>query len=153
MKIFRFVVSLRVWHPSLTIEAISTELGMVCKGSLSLEKDGRHPIYPKSKFPGSLTYWRSEGLSGEDRQIVDVIQEFIHRLRPKSSFLDSLNASGGTLELFVGWFQSKRAGGEVFGHDLLADLGKLHINLALDVYGTSEEPDDLDYASAYENPD
>jgi hypothetical protein len=68
------------------------------------------------------TYWSSEGRSGEDSELVEVLEEYIAELEPHASFLSSFCASEGRVELFVGWFASLRSGGEIIRHNLLKRL-------------------------------
>ena len=46
---------------------------------------------------------------------------------------------GGSTELFVGWFL-ERDGGDVFPHRLLTELGKLGLDLSLDIYPERHRP-------------
>ena len=43
-------------------------------------------------------------------------------------------ATGGSVEFFVGWFM-ERSDGEVLDCDLMQELARLQISIALDVYG------------------
>lgn len=138
VRIFRFVVNFRLWHPALSLEAISTEFGTVLK-----LKDDFVPGRGIKRGMPPLTYWSSESASGEDEHFIAVIRRFVELLESKASFLEDLATKGGQSELFVGWFQSRRGGGVVVPSDLLGRLGKLRVDLSLDVYGTGEEPDDL----------
>ena len=140
MKMFRFAVSLRIWHPTIDLGAIANELGMVSRPSIAA---GSGIYYP--------TCFCSERQCGHDEQILDVIEGLVKELHPKAAFLNEITEGGGRIELFIGWFQSTRGGGEIFNSDLLARLGSLHIDLAFDVYGTNEEPDDLHHFIAEAN--
>src|SRR5450432_3247062 len=134
MRIFRFTISLRLRHPVLTSAEISAALGMTPKRQARVAT--RRAV--SDDFGGTAgateTYWSSEGRSGEDSQLLQVLEAFIAELEPHAPFLSSFRASGGRVELFVGWFASRRSGGDEIGYDLLKQLGDLQIDLSFDVY-------------------
>ena len=103
VRIFRFVVNFWLWHPALSVEAISTEFGPVLK-----LKDDFVPDRGIKRGMPPLTYWISKSFIGEDEQFIEVIRRFVELLESKASFLEDLATKGGQSELFVGWFQSSR---------------------------------------------
>jgi hypothetical protein len=140
MRIFRFTINLRLWHPVLKSAEISAALGMTPKPRVATRR--AVPDDFGGTAGATYTYWSSEGRSGEDSQLLQVLEAFIAELEPHAPFLSSFRASGGRVELFVGWFASRRSGGDVIGYDLLKQLGDLQIDLSFDVYSGHEEPDD-----------
>ena len=140
MKIFRFAVNLRLWHPTLDPETITTEMGI----SPNIQRRVVSSFADTTSVPDSgwETYWASGHRSGEDLQLLDVLAGYAEELKEHAPFIASLRSTGGRAELFVGWFASTRAGGPVIGHDLLRRFGELQVDLSLDVYGTGEQPDD-----------
>jgi hypothetical protein len=97
MEIFRFAVSLRLSHPTITPDEITCELGI-------------EPRHARTKPQGGF-YWCSEKESGEDEGLIAVIDKFLDLLTPHAAFLRSFKSTGGTADLFVGWFTSQRSGG------------------------------------------
>jgi|HubBroStandDraft_6_1064221.scaffolds.fasta_scaffold604445_3 hypothetical protein len=120
MEIFRFAVSLRLSHPTITPDEITSELGI-------------RPRHAALKSQGGF-YWCSEQESGEDEQLIIAIDKFLDLLTPHGAFLLSYRSTGGTIELFVGWFTSQRSGGAILPADRLAEMGALGVDLSLDVY-------------------
>jgi hypothetical protein len=120
MEIFRFAMSLRLSHPTITPDEITSELGI-------------KPRHVRSKSRGGF-YWCSEQESGEDEEFITVIDKFLDLLTPHGAFLRSYKSTGGTIELFVGWFPFQRSGGATLLADCLAEMGALGVDLSLDVY-------------------
>ena len=64
----------------------------------------------------------------------DVIHDFTHsRLKKIEPLLKEIRLTGGCSEFYLSWFVDQNAG-VVFACDLLAELARLHIDLALDLY-------------------
>jgi hypothetical protein len=119
MEIFRFAVSLRLWHPTVTPDEITSQLG----------------IKPRiSRLKSGATFWCSDSEKGEDSELIPVIDKFLGLLGPHAQFLQNFVMTGGRAELFVGWFTSSRSGGETLPADLLGKMGALGVGLSLDVY-------------------
>jgi len=142
MRIFRFTINLRLRHPQMDSAEVSTALGMSPKRQARAAPQLADSDHLGGAAGTTETYWSSEGRSGEDSELVQVIEEYITELEPHASFLASFCASGGCLELFVGWFASSRSGGEIIRHDLLKRFGDLHVDLSFDAYSGVGEPDD-----------
>jgi hypothetical protein len=119
MEIFEFAVSLRLWHPTITPDELSAELGM--KPRVERIKSGAN-------------YWCSDSKKGKDSELILAIEEFLGLLEPHAIFLRRFVATGGRAEQFVGWFTSQRSGGESLPAELLSRLGALGLDLSLDVY-------------------
>jgi hypothetical protein len=119
MEIFRFALSLRLWHPTTTPDEISAELGI-------------EPRHAQVKAGGS--YWCSDQDQGEDGELIPAIEKFLKLLAPHAEFLRRFRSTGGTVELFVGWFTSQRSGGCPLPADLLQLMGVLGVDLSLDIY-------------------
>jgi hypothetical protein len=120
MEIFRFAVSLRLSHPTITPDEITSELGV-------------KPRHARTKPQGGF-YWCSDSEKGEDNELISAIDKFLDLLEPHARFLHNFRSTGGTVELFVGWFTSQRSGGVELPADRLAEMGALGIDLSLDVY-------------------
>ncbi len=120
MEIFRFAVSLRLSHPTITPDEITSELGI-------------KPRHARTKSRGGF-YWCSEQESGEDGALITAIDKFLDLLTPHAAFLRNFKSTGGTIELFVGWFTSQRPGGVELPADRLGEMGTLGVDLSLDVY-------------------
>jgi hypothetical protein len=124
METFRFAASLRLSHPTITPDEITSELGI-------------QPRHACIKSGGGF-YWCSEQLSGDDGGLIIAIDKFLDLLAPHAAFLRSFRSTGGTAELFVGWFTAQRSGGATLPADRLAEMGALGVDLSLDVYAPDE---------------
>jgi hypothetical protein len=120
VEIFRFAVGLRLSHPTITPDEITSELGI-------------NPRHARARSRGGF-YWCSEQERGEDEEFISAIDKFLDLLTPHAAFLRSFKSTGGTAELFVGWFTSARSGGATLPADRLAEMGALGIDLSPDVY-------------------
>lgn len=126
---FKFEVSLRLWHPVMSADDISANLGMAPTtrwdtGSVS---DQGHIQ--------RMTYWTCRLRQGSGNLAVS-LTKLVQDLEPKRQFLREIEATGGRSELFVGVFLDGNAG-ELLPANLLRTIGELRIDLALDIYGPS----------------
>jgi hypothetical protein len=125
-----FDISLRLWHPIMTAVGISTRLDLASTiewdvGSIS--SSGR---------PREATYWSHRVVESQTGSVSTRIFEFLEELGPRRSFLKEVEATGGHVEFFVGIFLDHSAG-ELFSWEVLQALGEAHIDLALDIYGST----------------
>jgi hypothetical protein len=135
MKIFRFKTRIRIWHPQIGSDEITVALGIEPQPAVPR----RRPVPPERRIA-----WGSETLAGEDSEILTVFENYLDRLESSAEFLENITRTGGRIEIFVGWFASKRSGGVEISHSLMKRFGDLHVGLSVDVYSTDEEPDDSD---------
>jgi len=84
----------------------------------------------------SETHW-SARLSGDHEQtdMVATVTAWLDKLEDRKPFIDRLVDSGGTMELFIGWFSDGNSA-ERFLWPTLQRLSELRINLSIDVYGS-----------------
>jgi hypothetical protein len=128
METFRFAIRFRLWHPTITPDEISAELG----------------IQPRHSFVKTRgAYWCSDGEEGKGDEFLPAIDRFLDLLEPHAEFLRSFKSTGGTAELSVGWFTVQRSGGAILLSDRLAEMGALGVDLSLDVYAPDSDLDNL----------
>jgi hypothetical protein len=85
------------------------------------------------------TYWSALLSAEEGVALSRSLRRVCDQLKHHADFLSGIRRTGGRVELFVGWFSGFNSG-DVFDHQLLRDLGRLGIDLALDVYGEVAPP-------------
>lgn len=128
----KYKVSLRITHPDIGSEKISSELGLVPKISYTV---GDKKVTPKGgEIPGfrKETYWCHEFTIHEEPLEI-ALAKFNKILAEKKEFLARISETGGCSEYFIGWFLSKNSG-FVLKHDFLQDCSNLKINLTFDAY-------------------
>ena len=139
MDIFRFSTNLRLHHPTMSPDEISTALGMTPKRAWQVGHERVTPNGMKLEGVYRDTYWSSSGRSGEDSQLLDTMDSDLSQLEGKKAFLDTFVATGGRVTYYISWFASDRSGGSSLSWSLLEKLAELKIDLALDVYSHREE--------------
>lgn len=138
MQTYSFVVSLRIWHPFIDPDDISSKLSVQPSAHF---RAGERRQTPKGQlldgnWPES--YWNADLLSyGEclshNRTIETVVADYIETLRPHQPFLLQLRTDGGRV-LIQASSHSKRNYALEFSPDMLSALCSLGVGFAHDVY-------------------
>jgi hypothetical protein len=131
---YRFELSLRLRHPRITAEQISAGLNLTPRyswtvGQPRLRRDGVEITHSNAE-----TYWSLRVENGS-ADLVSAIDTAVTQLEERRAFIQEFLNSGGSIDLFIGWFLLGQSGGESLPSELLHRLGTLGIDLALDVYG------------------
>jgi hypothetical protein len=129
----RIALSLRLIHPQLSSNELNKKVGLVPKRHWDVgdvRTDGKgNPLAgrnPESYCTYALVSWTRGDLEEELTRAVSL-------LTPKMKALNELASSGGTNEIFVGLIFKSNTG-HTLPWQLLAELGKLTLNVALDIY-------------------
>ena len=131
---YQYRISLRVHHPSMTLEKITEAIGIEPKNSWNAGEERRTPRETRLTGVNRGTYWTSEITSGSwPLELNEAIHEALRGLVRYKSFLHQIRTEGGTVELFIGWFFDDQSG-DVLTHQCLALAGDLQIDLSFDVY-------------------
>ena len=135
MNGFEFSLSLRIEHPGMSPQDISTALSLTprtswCAGDPRRSPEGR---VLDGRYP--TTYWSCNLDHPPGESLSECLGRSAETLAPHAEFLRTIRSTGGRCEFFVGWF-SGRNSGELLGCHLLCKLCELQIDLALDVYGS-----------------
>jgi hypothetical protein len=80
---------------------------------------------------GKLLHFRH--CAGSDGEVADCLADTVERLAEHAEFFRNLKATGGSAMFYVFWYPNGDTG-DVFGADLLAQMGRLGIDLGLNVY-------------------
>jgi hypothetical protein len=96
------------------------------------------PKNKKLKGINKQTYWaaelhREKNLLSRKTGLEDFLTEQLGRLKKMEKYFRHIRKTGGRIEFFVGLFCDKNMGVEV-PSSLLAAMGKLGIDLSLDIY-------------------
>jgi hypothetical protein len=130
---FDFAVSLRIVHPDIDPAVVSAALSMAPKYSW---KAGDPRVTPKGNPLGGTrkeSYCTFDVARGGDGEVAERLAEAIERLAEHREFLGKLKATGGSAMFYVFWYPNGDTG-EIFGADLLAQMGRLGIDLGLNVF-------------------
>jgi hypothetical protein len=135
---FRYKVSFRISHPVIDPDEISMQLALQPKTSWKAGDVRKTPKGTLLEGRYELSYWTYPVSCQSSQSLTNLLEDFTIALEPHRDFLVNLNATGGRLEYFVGWF-SGRNSGAVFESALLSKIASLQIDLALDVYYEIDE--------------
>jgi hypothetical protein len=127
---YTFDISLRLWHPSMTAEEISSRLSLASTVQWDVGS------FSGAGRPREATYWSHRLAESQTGSIAIFIERYVEWLGPRGRFLNEVRMTGGRVEFFVGLFLDGSAG-ELFSWKLLRALGEAHIDLALDVYDST----------------
>lgn len=116
-------------------DTITSTLGMLPKFEWRVGDPRRASAHRPVGDVCQESYWCGPSSKGEDEELSATLREQLDYFETKKDFFDSLVASGGEAEFFVGWFMGSQPGGTTLGSDLLRRMAALHIALSLDVYG------------------
>jgi hypothetical protein len=127
-----FKVSFRITHPTIDSSTIDSKLMLTPKFSYTV---GEKKITPKGTEIDGIrnnSFWCHE-FSDCDENFESSLKKFNKLLGEKSLFLKSLSDTGGTLEYFVGWFQSGNSG-FVLDVELISQIADMGIQLSFNIY-------------------
>lgn len=134
---YQYVISLRIWHPTMPHEDISAAVGRTPGQCWSV---GDPRMSAKGKPLGGFrdsTYWRgqlTERTGFNDLFSVEqALASQADALAPLATFFSTLRAEGGGAELFVGLFSSENMMLDL-GLDLMTQLLKNSLTICLDYY-------------------
>jgi hypothetical protein len=135
MNTQRCTISLRIWHPTKPADVIVDGVGITPKIT---QTAGDKRTTPKGKELGGIyesSYCSFPLLSTEksDSSVSDGLLSAIKMIDNCGCFFDEINQTGGKVEIFLGIFFHSNSGDEIH-HDTLSDLGRLGVNLSLDLY-------------------
>jgi len=136
MNPYRFRVSFRIWHPALASEDVEASLKLKARHKWTVGMPRRTTAGETLDGSYDATYC-SFDMEGGENDLPGALSRSLERLQPHAAALHRLTDTGGRLEFFVGWF-FEGSPGEEFPAALLAELGKLHINLSMAFYPGEE---------------
>jgi len=135
---YKYSVSLRVSHPTVNPDTITQKLGLQPFRKWMAGEARSTPKGTKLKGINRETFWaaelhRGKSLLSQKMALEDFLAEQLVRLKKVEKYFRHIRTTGGRIEFFVGLFCEKNMGAEV-PSSLLAAMGKLGIDLSLDIY-------------------
>lgn len=130
---FRYAISLRVHGLGFDPQAVSNELQLPMTASW---RTGDARVTPRGRRLGGRrtdTYCCLKIASGDDGQLAQSLVAASAKLMRHELFLHRLREAGATMYFYVFWYPNGDTG-EVFPTSLLLELGRLGIDLGINVY-------------------
>jgi hypothetical protein len=142
MQNYSFRTSVRIWHPSIDPDLISTELGLQPRHSAMAGQPRRTPKGRPLDGVYSESYWWCEPwergeVASTDLLIEDSIAEVVELLSPHKAFLNRLRAEGGRILLWVSSYSNRNYAFEV-PPELLRQCADLTLTFAHDVFPVTQ---------------
>lgn len=142
MSPYQYVISLRIWHPTIPEEDISKIVGRKAKHSWTA---GSPRISPKGNPLGGLrdsTYWTTELTTGtlisDPIEVEQALTGFANDLAPLSEFFNGIRGDGGKVEFFVGLFGDGNIVVDL-APSLMGRLAQAGLSICLDYYPWKRE--------------
>src|SRR5438874_2056178 len=101
MHPFRYSVHVRLQHPSMDPDLISSEMG---EQPFRKWQAGKRKTNPRGDLIGGVnrhTYWCSHGIRGEGHDLIETLESELLKLENKKEFLVDFNSTGGKIILYV----------------------------------------------------
>lgn len=137
---YRFRVSVRLRHPSENLTALSEQLGLEPSRSWFA---GERRTTPRGE-PLDGLWDHSYSTMPVDVENDDGLEAALERmasfLSGNAQALEQHVSSGGSIELFIGYFQEGFNSGFSLSAELMSKYAALGVNLDFDVYGQGNEP-------------
>jgi hypothetical protein len=135
---YTYTVSLRVNHPKIDPAIITDNIRIKPLWSWMVGQPRSTPQGDKLSGIYEDTYWTAKlhvqkRRSSRKLSLEDFLSEQIERLKVSERFFKHIRRTGGQIAFFVGIFCDKNSGVEI-PSTLLASMGKLGIDLLLDIY-------------------
>ena len=135
---YRYSVSLRISHPTINPDTLSKRLGLQPSRKWMAGERRSTPKGDELKGINKETYWtadlhREKSLLSRKMALEDFLAKQLVRLKKVEKYFRHIQKTGGRIEFFVGLFCDKNMGAEI-PSSMLAAMGKLGIDLSLDIY-------------------
>lgn len=134
MHPYRYKISLRVTHPSLSHQEISTVLGREPRIGWTVGDSRVTPHGHALEGVRKESYWSVSLMEGHSEALIEqALAQCVEPLERHRTFLSRLKEDGGRAELFIGLFGERNFGLEL-PPDLLGNCSRLGLALSLDIY-------------------
>ena len=135
-----FQMTLAIRHPSIDPNDISRALSLSPSRQTRVGQQRVTPTGELLKGTYQFSSWGHAFDTSTVTDLTDLLPSVIDRLTPHATYFWDLVREGGSVELFCGVFAAGNWD-ESFHHSLLRRLAELAIDLRLDVYPKSDEPE------------
>lgn len=126
-------VALRVFHPDIAPERVSSALGISPQHAWKAGEPRKTPkgeplpgVYPSS-------YWSFRRDVKEDAALDEFLASWLRELGPHASLLQGISSSGGRVEFYVTWKYGATPR-DTFSRGLLLAMADLGIDLSLEAF-------------------
>jgi hypothetical protein len=127
-----------VWHPTLKVAEIQAVISLTPRISNTVGENRKTPTGNALDGVYKYSYCTFELSKGTESNIEEEIARCNKELSKHNSFLQTVRASGGCAEYFLGLFFDGNSGFTI-PNDQLRAMHELGIDLSLDIYsGTSK---------------
>lgn len=137
MSPYRYVISLRVWHPSMPHEEISKATGMDPRRGWT---SGDPRTTPKGEPLGGTrtsSYWWApltpDSVPSEPTEVEGTLLALLDQLRPLSPFFARMRSEQGKAEVFVGLYSENNLVIDL-EPALMTQLSQASLSVCLDYY-------------------
>lgn len=137
---YRYSISLRIRHPNADLSSAGKVFDLAPSNAWTAGERRQTPAGTLLEGIRSDSFWTARLLDGQStsRPLPTALSELVERLRQGAIYLETLAASGGRSELFVGWFFDEGNSGDVLSFELLGRLAELKLDVSFDVYGEAK---------------
>jgi len=129
----KFIVSLRIVHPTRTHEAIARTLGLKLEFAHTVGQLRKTPKGRALEGTYESTYCCFTLLPKRSGNFIDGIEELLPLLNSHEDFLKKINSEGGKAELFVGVFVEQTTGFSL-EIEIMSVLVDLSVELSVEFY-------------------
>ena len=136
---YRYKISLRFWHPTADLSRWTQLVGITPNRQWTAGESRTSPSGTPLGGERPDSYWSGTVEIGE-LDIEDSLLEVVASLEKYRDAFESHSASGGSAELFIGYFLEAVNGGFALKPELLGRCASLGLALDLDIYGQEDEP-------------
>ena len=133
MASFRYDLSLRIEHPSADLALVCSQLGMTPKIIWRAGEPRTTPVGNPLTGNRDQSYCSTPIDHPADFSLAEALDALLDRLMANRKIFDELAATGGSGNVFVGWYSGPNSG-ERFDPSLLSRHSALGLSLDLDVY-------------------
>lgn len=138
---FKYRLSLRLFHPDIDPREVTAALRLTPLRSWKRGQQKTTPVGTTLRGTYPKSYWcaRLEHPVGID--LSDFLEMTLRKLTCRRKFFEKVRLTGGSVELYVGWFSPSNSG-QVLGWELLQGFANLRIDLALDIYAQDQREEE-----------
>ena len=137
---YGFKVSLRLVHPSDDLSHCSREFGLEPSREWKAGDDRTTPRGRPLEGTRHESYWTAPLDTSASQSIEDGLSQVAEWLAEHRTFMADHTRSGGSSELFIGFFLENFNTGFALSPSLLGKFSSLGVGLDFDMYGQDDEP-------------
>jgi hypothetical protein len=136
---YTYHVSLRIFHPEADPQVFTDTLGM--KPDRAWKVGERRTTRKGALLEGlwEESFWHSPIIPPNDSDFARFLLQTAERLAPHLAFFNRIREAGGRVEFYVSLYPGGGTWGETLQHGLLVALGRLGIDVSLDLMYVPED--------------